>query len=115
STPRQLQRATQPWCFQYYYYYPHSILAFVITLIYSVISPLILAAATVYFAFALLVFKYQFAYCYVRKYEKSGKFFRLVFQYTTDGLLIFQITMVGVLWLKQAIVGGFFVLALLGF
>ncbi|KAF9388213.1 hypothetical protein CPB97_001441 [Podila verticillata] len=114
-TPRSLQRATTPWCFQYYYYYPQNILAMVITMIYSVISPLILFAAIAYFAFALLIFKYQFAYCYIRKYENSGRFFRHVFQYTTDGLIIFQITMVGILWLKQAIVGGFFVVALIGF
>ncbi|KAF9328876.1 hypothetical protein BG006_008005 [Podila minutissima] len=114
-TPRSLQRATTPWCFQYYYYYPQNILAMVITMIYSVISPLILFAAIAYFAFALLIFKYQFAYCYIRKYENSGRFFRHVFQYTTDGLMIFQITMVGILWLKQAIVGGFFIVALLGF
>ncbi|KAG0341312.1 hypothetical protein BG000_009552 [Podila horticola] len=114
-TPRSLQRATTPWCFQYYYYYPQNILAMVITTIYSVISPLILFAAIAYFAFALLIFKYQFAYCYIRKYENSGRFFRHVFQYTTDGLIIFQITMVGILWLKKAIVGGFFVVALIGF
>ncbi|KAG0038482.1 hypothetical protein BGZ82_000101 [Podila clonocystis] len=114
-TPRSLQRATTPWCFQYYYYYPQNILAMVITMIYSVISPLILFAAIAYFAFALLIFKYQFAYCYIRKYENSGRFFRHVFQYTTDGLMIFQITMVGILWLKKAIVGGFFIVALLGF
>ena len=113
-TPRALQRATIPWCFQYYYYYPQSILALVVTFIYSVISPLILFAAIPYFAFALLVFKYQFAYCYIRKYENSGRFFRHVFQYTTDGLIIFQITMIGVLWLKKAIVGGFFIVFLVG-
>ncbi|KAF9190128.1 hypothetical protein BGZ51_008917 [Haplosporangium sp. Z 767] len=113
-TPRSLQRAITPWCFQYYYYYPQNILSFVITLIYSIINPLILMAAIFYFAFALLVFKYQFAYCYVRKYENSGRYFRYVFQYTSDGLIIFQVTMIGVLWLKQAIIGGFFIVALLG-
>ncbi|KAG0345874.1 hypothetical protein BG004_002866 [Podila humilis] len=114
-TPRALQRATTPWCFQYYYYYPQNILSMVITMIYSVISPLILFAGIAYFAFAMLVFKYQFAYCYIRKYENSGRFFRHVFQYTTDGLIIFQITMVGILWLKEAIVGGFFVVVLIAF
>ncbi|CAO3566515.1 unnamed protein product [Mortierella alpina] len=113
-TPRSLQRATVPWCFQYYYYYPQNILAIVITIIYSVINPLILVAAVPFFAFALLVFKYQLAYCYIRKYENSGKFFRHVFQYTTDGLIIFQFTMVGVLWLKHALVGGFVVVVLIG-
>ncbi|KAG0206722.1 hypothetical protein BGX28_001867 [Mortierella sp. GBA30] len=113
-TPRALQRAITPWCFQFYYYYPQNILAMVITLIYSCINPLILLAAIFYFGFALLIFKYQFAYCYIRKYERSGRYFRHVFQYTSDGLIIFQVTMIGVLWLKQAIVAGFFIVALLG-
>ncbi|KAF9948146.1 hypothetical protein BGZ72_009909 [Mortierella alpina] len=114
QTPRALQRAITPWCFQFYYYYPQNILAMVITLIYSIINPLILLAAVFYFGFALLIFKYQFAYCYIRKYERSGRYFRHVFQYTSDGLIIFQVTMIGVLWLKEAIVGGFFIVALLG-
>ncbi|KAF9287092.1 hypothetical protein BGZ68_002245, partial [Mortierella alpina] len=114
QTPRALQRAVTPWCFQFYYYYPQNILAMVITLIYSIINPLILLAAVFYFGFALLIFKYQFAYCYIRKYERSGRYFRHVFQYTSDGLIIFQVTMIGVLWLKEAIVGGFFIVALLG-
>ncbi|KAI7819350.1 hypothetical protein BC939DRAFT_267215 [Gamsiella multidivaricata] len=114
-TPRSLQRATTPWCFQYYYYYPQNILAFVITLIYSIISPLILLAAIFFFGTALVIFKYQLAYCYVRKYENSGRYFRHVFQYTSDGLIIFQLTMMGVLWLNEALVGGFFIVALLGF
>ncbi|KAF9977907.1 hypothetical protein BGZ73_004503 [Actinomortierella ambigua] len=114
-TPRAQQRATTPWCFQYYYYYPHCILAIVITFIYSLINPLVLWAAVVHFGFAVLVFKYQLAYCYIRKYEMSGKFFKIVFRYTTDGLIIFQMMMVGVLWLKKALVGGFLVMVLIGF
>ncbi|KAI1315340.1 hypothetical protein EDD11_000948 [Mortierella claussenii] len=115
STPRSLQRAITPWSFQYYYYYPQNILAFVITLIYSIISPLILLAAIFFFGFALLIFKYQLAYSYLRKYENSGRYFRHVFQYTSDGLIIFHVTMIGVLWLNEAVVGGFFIVALLGF
>ncbi|ORZ20126.1 hypothetical protein BCR41DRAFT_303779, partial [Lobosporangium transversale] len=115
QTPRSLQRASTPWAFQYYYYYPQNILSIVITFIYSLINPLILVAAVVYFAFALLVFKHQLAYCYIRKYENSGKFFRHVFQYTTDGLIIFQIMMVGILWSKKALVAGFFCVTLIGF
>ncbi|KAF9437671.1 CSC1-like protein erd4 [Entomortierella beljakovae] len=114
-TPRSLQRAIAPWNFQYHYYYPHNILVIVITFIYSTISPLILFASVFYFAFAVLVFKYQLAYCYVRKFESSGKFFRHVFQYTTDGLIIFQITMAGELWLKNAPIAGFIVVTLIGF
>ncbi|ORZ11755.1 hypothetical protein BCR41DRAFT_356884 [Lobosporangium transversale] len=94
---------------------PQNILAFVITLIYSIISPLILLAAVFFFGFALLIFKYQLAYCYIRRYENSGRYFRHVFQYTSDGLIIFNVTMIGVLWLNEAVVGGFLIVVLLGF
>lgn len=40
-------------------------------------------------------------YCYVRRYETNGsRHYRRVAKYTSDGLLIFQLTMVGLLYLK---------------
>ncbi|CAI2186337.1 2197_t:CDS:2 [Funneliformis geosporum] len=106
TTPRMLQRVTHPWSFQFYYYYPIHILILVITITYSVINPLILVFSLVYYATALVVFKHQFAYCYVRRYEAGGKFYRRVFRYTTDGLIIFQLTMIGLIWLRKVIVVG---------
>ncbi|CAG8813683.1 2232_t:CDS:1, partial [Racocetra persica] len=82
------------------------ILILVITITYSTINPLILIFALVYYAVALVVFKHQFAYCYVRRYEAGGKFYRRVFRYTTDGLIIFQLTVLGVIWLRRAITQG---------
>lgn len=108
-----LQRVTHPWSFPYYYYYPNHILVFVITVTYSVINPLILVFSVLYYGFALVVFKHQFAYCYVRRYEAGGKFYRRVFRYTTDGLIIFQLTIIGVIWLRKAIVSGAILVPLL--
>ncbi|CAG8639499.1 14330_t:CDS:2, partial [Acaulospora morrowiae] len=85
----------------------------VITITYSTINPLILVFALIYYAIALLVFKHQFAYCYVRRYESGGKLYRRVFKYTTDGLIIFQITVIGMIWLRTAIVPGAFLIPLL--
>ncbi|CAG8620765.1 2029_t:CDS:2 [Funneliformis mosseae] len=106
TTPRMLQRVTHPWSFQFYYYYPIHILILVITITYSVINPLILIFSLIYYATALVVFKHQFAYCYVRRYETGGKFYRRVFRYSTDGLIIFQLTMIGLIWLRKGIVVG---------
>ncbi|KAL1920082.1 uncharacterized protein VTP21DRAFT_1228 [Calcarisporiella thermophila] len=106
KTPRILAQNSKPWSFPYYYYYPNHILVFVIVLTYSVISPLILFFGLLYFALAYLVFRYQFAYAYVRRYEANGRFYRLMYRYTTDGLIIFELTMLGLLWVKRALIPG---------
>ncbi|RHZ46526.1 hypothetical protein Glove_615g10 [Diversispora epigaea] len=113
TTPRMLQRITHPWSFQFYYYYPIHILIFVITLTYSTINPLILVFSLTYYAIALVVFKHQFAYCYVRQYEAGGKFYHRVFGYTTDGLIVFQLTILGMVWLRKAIFVGAILVPLL--
>ncbi|CAG8516878.1 8128_t:CDS:2 [Ambispora gerdemannii] len=113
TTPRMLQRVSHPWPFQFYYYYPNHILVLVITITYSTINPLILIFSLVYYAVAFVVYKHQFAYCYVRRYESGGKFYRRVFGYTTDGLIIYQLTMIGLIWLRTAIVAGAFLVPLL--
>ncbi|CAG8646359.1 22709_t:CDS:2, partial [Gigaspora margarita] len=59
------------------------------------------------------LFKHQFAYCYVRRYEAGGKLYRRVFRYTTDGLIIFQLTVLGVIWLRKAITQGSFIIPLI--
>ncbi|KAI8575369.1 hypothetical protein K450DRAFT_215831 [Umbelopsis ramanniana AG] len=111
-TPRVFQRLSSPWSFPYYYYYPNHILIFVIVLTYSIIQPLILLFGLFYFGIALVVFKHQFAYAYIRRYESNGRYYRRMVRYTTDGLLIFQLTMVGLLYLKKAFAPATFVVPL---
>lgn len=104
KTPRMRIHHTTPWSFPYYYYYPNHILVLVITLTYSVIQPLILIFSLFYFAFALTVYRHQYMYCYIRRYETGGsRHYRKMTRYTSDGLLIFQFTMVGLLYLKGVI------------
>jgi hypothetical protein len=104
KTPRMRMQHTSPWSFPYYYYYPNHVLVLVITLTYSVIQPLILIFSLFYFAFALTVYRHQYMYCYIRRYETGGsRHYRKMTQYTSDGLLIFQFTMVGLLYLKSVI------------
>lgn len=113
TTPRVLARGTQPWNFPYYYYYPNHILVLVIVFTYSLIQPLILVFGLLYFAIALVVFKYQFAFAYVRRYEAGGKYYRRMLRYTSDGLIIFQLLMVGLLFLKNAVSQGVLILPLI--
>ncbi|ORE22507.1 DUF221-domain-containing protein [Rhizopus microsporus] len=116
KTPRLKLRYTTPWSFPYYYYYPAHILVLVITLTYSVIQPLILIFAVLYFAFALVVYRHQYLYCYLRKYESDGsRHYRRMVRYTSDGLLIFQMTVVGILYLKGVLTAATAVLPLIIF
>ncbi|KAK9767175.1 hypothetical protein K7432_003205 [Basidiobolus ranarum] len=71
-TPRDLQNARRPWSFPFYYYFPTHILVLVICITYSIINPLILLCGVMYFGIALIVYKYQFAYVYVKRYEYNA-------------------------------------------
>lgn len=116
KTPRLRKQYTSPWSFPYYYYYPNHILVLVITLTYSVIQPLILIFSMFYFGFALNVYRHQYMYCYIRRYETGGsRHCSKMTRYTSDGLLIFQFTMVGLLYLKGVIPAATAVLPLIIF
>ncbi|ORZ17081.1 hypothetical protein BCR42DRAFT_295349, partial [Absidia repens] len=116
KTPRMLARYTAPWSFPYYYYYPNHILILVITVTYSVIQPLILIFALFYFSVALVVYRHQYAFCYIRKFESGGsRHYRRMARYTSDGLLIFQLTMVGLLYLKGVLSAATAILPLIVF
>ncbi|ORZ34688.1 hypothetical protein BCR44DRAFT_1435599 [Catenaria anguillulae PL171] len=96
-TPRDLHRARQPWNFYFFYYWPGNILILNIAIIYSLIHPLILPIALLYFAFGFLVFKHQLLYCYVPAYETHGRLFHRAVEWTLFGLVLFQVTMIGLL------------------
>ncbi|KAI9223827.1 hypothetical protein BC828DRAFT_412882 [Blastocladiella britannica] len=96
-TPRDLYRARRPWAFQYFYYYCSSALIMIIALLYSLIHPLVLPIAFIYFAFGYMVYKHNLLYCSVPSYETNGKTFLTVVQWILLGLGLFQMTMAGML------------------
>ncbi|KAI8983528.1 hypothetical protein BDB01DRAFT_760506 [Pilobolus umbonatus] len=115
-TPRLRMENTTPWAFPFYYYYPNHILIFVIALTYSVIQPLVLIFAVLYYALALGVYRHQHLYCYIKRYETGGtRHYTRVARYTSDGLLIFQFTMVGLLYLKDVLPAATAILPLIVF
>ena len=84
-------------------WYPIQILMFCIGLTYSAIYPLICFFATIYFGFCTVIFRYQLLYVYVPQYETGGKFYsRFVFPKMIQGFVIQQLTMLGVMLVKQA-------------
>ncbi|KAJ1502121.1 hypothetical protein HMI56_002861 [Coelomomyces lativittatus] len=97
KTPRQYRLATGPSPFPYYYYWPSSMLVLTITLVYSLIQPLILVVAGLYFLYGYLVYKHQLMYVYEKRYEQLGQIWTNIVKWVCISLVVFQILMLGVL------------------
>ncbi|KAJ3348291.1 hypothetical protein HDU83_001421, partial [Entophlyctis luteolus] len=80
--------------------YPMPILIFVIGLLYSVIAPLIMIPTTLYFGLGYMVYRNQLLFVYVKEWEAYGKHWAKAFTRIIIGLIIFQITMVGMFFIK---------------
>ncbi|ORZ21529.1 hypothetical protein BCR42DRAFT_488586 [Absidia repens] len=106
KTPREHANARSPEAFNYGSGYPQPLLIFIIVLEYSTISPIILVFGTLYFAITYVVYKYQFLYVYFRPYEAAGQLWTMVFPRVIAGMLLFQLTMLGLFILKNSFVLG---------
>lgn len=102
--------------------YPQAILIFVITILYSVVQPLIVIFGAIYFGVAYIVYKYKllfgkstpFRFCrslheiplavFYKPYESRGQAWPLTFVRLIWGIIIFQIFMIGILTLRECYV-----------
>lgn len=101
--------------------YPQAILVFVITLLYSVIQPLILVFGAVYFGVAYVVYKYKllfgallrcalasaisdFCAVFYKPYESQGQAWPITFVRLIWGVLIFILFMVGMFVVKKSFI-----------
>ncbi|TPX47556.1 hypothetical protein SeMB42_g03287 [Synchytrium endobioticum] len=83
--------------------YPPYLITFIIVLVYAVISPLILIVSTCFFGIAFLYTKNQVLFVYVKEYEANGRHWVMAFnRIILGGLIITQITLIGMLSLKRA-------------
>ena len=101
-TPRDYAEARAPPELKHGVVYANGTLVFVIILIYSCLRPLILFFGLVYFALAYLVLKYQLLYVYFHPNESNGQTWPMVYDRITFGLLIFQLTTLGLFVLQQS-------------
>ena len=102
KTPRDYLRMHKPPIFNFGLQLPQPILIFIITIVYSVMSTKILTASLVYFIIGYFVYKYQLLYGCIHPPHSTGKVWPLIFRRIILGLLIFQLTMAGVLALQKA-------------
>ncbi|KAI0638316.1 DUF221-domain-containing protein [Trametes polyzona] len=103
-TPRDFAELNAPPMINYGIVYPQAILIFVITLLYSVIQPLILVFGAVYFGVAYVVYKYKLLFVFYKPYESQGQAWPITFVRLIWGVLIFIIFMIGLFILKKSFV-----------
>ncbi|KAH9943319.1 uncharacterized protein BXZ73DRAFT_40317 [Epithele typhae] len=84
--------------------YPQAILVFVITLLYSVMQPLILVFGAVYFGAAYIVYKYKLLFVFYKPYESQGQAWPITFVRLIWGVLIFIGFMIGMFIIKKSFI-----------
>jgi hypothetical protein len=82
---------------------PDSLYVLCITLLYWVITPIILPIATIFFGATMLAWKYQFLYVIQRQYESGGKYWYGLYNYSMLGLFASTITMMAYMSIKEGI------------
>ena len=70
---------------------PQVLLMLVITLSYSVISPVMLIFGLCYFGNAFMVWKYQVLYVYGREWEAGGVWWPQIFNRCIGAVVMFQV------------------------
>jgi len=83
--------------------YPTQLLVIVICFTYACISPCILPVGSIYFLFALIVYKKQFLAVFSPSYEGGGLMFSFVCNRTLIGLICGQISLMGYMLIKQGL------------
>jgi hypothetical protein len=85
--------------------YPTQMLIFTIFLCYACIQPIVAPFALLYFGLSFLVWKHQLLMVYTPAYDTGGRVWPQVFRFAVAALMIAQLTLLGMLGIKQAAVG----------
>ncbi|KAL0958878.1 hypothetical protein HGRIS_014193 [Hohenbuehelia grisea] len=103
-TPRDFAELNAPPMVNYGVVYPQAILMFVITMLYSVVQPLIVVFGAIYFGMAYVVYKYKLLFVFYKPYESQGQAWPLTFIRLVWGVMIFLIFMTGIFILRKSYV-----------
>ncbi|KAF8939977.1 hypothetical protein EDD21DRAFT_400195 [Dissophora ornata] len=101
-TPRESKEMNKPDVFDFPLFFSVHMFLLTVALLYSVVAPLVLFFAAVYFSLASLTYKYQLMYVFRTKIETGGRLFRVVYNRLLAALVLFQVIMIGILNLKSA-------------
>ncbi|KAM3382437.1 CSC1-like protein isoform X1 [Capsicum galapagoense] len=97
KTDQDRQQATDPGSLNFSVSEPRIQLYFLLGLVYSMVTPILLPFIIVFFAFAYMVFRHQIINVYNQKYESGASFWPDVHRRILVGLVISQLLLLGLL------------------
>lgn len=103
-TPRDFAELNAPPMINYGVVYPQAILMFAITLLYSVVQPLIVIFGAIYFGINYVVYKYKLLFVFYKPYESQGQAWPITFIRCIWGIIIYLLFMIGIFTLRQSYV-----------
>ncbi|KAL6502846.1 hypothetical protein OROHE_024014 [Orobanche hederae] len=102
KTEWEKELATAPGSIDFATTEPQIQLYFLLGLVYSVVTPLILPFIVVFFAFSYVIYRHQIINVYNQKYESGASFWPDVHRRIITGLVLSQILLMGLLSTKSA-------------
>ncbi|BFZ57828.1 hypothetical protein PYCC9005_004882 [Savitreella phatthalungensis] len=103
KTPRDYHELKKGPTFNYAFYLPQPLFVFIICVIYSIMSPPILCFGLIFFVVGYFVFKYQLLYAMEHPLHSTGKIWGIIYSRIVLGVVVFQLTMIGLLSAQQAL------------
>lgn len=106
KTPRDHAELVEPPVFNYAFYLPTALLVFILCLVYSAMPGgfLVLLLGFIYFLLGHFTYKYQLLYAMEQPQHATGGAWRIICYRVVLGLVVFQLTMSGVLALRKAFI-----------
>ncbi|TFK24082.1 DUF221-domain-containing protein [Coprinopsis marcescibilis] len=101
-TPRDFAELNAPPMINYGVVYPQAILMFVITMLYSVVQPLIVIFGAIYFGLAYVVYKYKLLFVFYKPYESQGQAWPITFIRLVWGIVVYLLFMIGIFTLRKS-------------
>ncbi|KAB2003435.1 hypothetical protein ES319_D11G131700v1 [Gossypium barbadense] len=101
KTEQDREEAMDPGCLNFATYEPKIQFCFLLGLVYSAVTPVLLPFVIIFFAFSYVVFRHQVINVYDQRYESGGSFWPDVHRRLLIGLLISQFLLMGLLSTKN--------------
>ncbi|OVA20069.1 protein of unknown function DUF221 [Macleaya cordata] len=102
KTEQDREQAMDPGCLNFASSEPRIQLYFLLGLVYSVVTPILLPFIVVFFGFAYLVFRHQIINVYDQKYESGAAFWPDVHCRIITAMIISQLLLMGLMSTKSA-------------
>ncbi|PVG01499.1 hypothetical protein CPB86DRAFT_699009 [Serendipita vermifera] len=89
---RRREVGIRPRTYNFYYWLPNHVMVMMIVIVFTVLNPLVIPFALIYFSFALAVHKNQLMRVYSKWYDQNGSVIIIrIFRYTLDGFIFAEI------------------------